>query len=90
MPYISVLGSPIILRRAVVGLKYVDIHLRETRTKGAVVKIDRDSVQLDIFANADFVGLFVSEGKNDPVSEKYRIVFLLNFDGAPIFWSSNL
>jgi hypothetical protein len=45
---------------------------------------------LDLFADADFAGLFVADDKQDPVSVKSRTGLLVNFGGVPIFWISKL
>ena len=44
----------------------------------------------DLFADADFTGLYASEDKLDPVSAKCRTGILLNSGGVPVYWSSKL
>ena len=51
---------------------------------------DAKLLRLDIFADADFAGLFTSEDKQDPVSVKIRTSIILNCGGVPIFWNSKL
>ena len=41
-------------------------------------------LKFDLFADADFAGLFNSEGKLDPISIKSRAVVLPNFVGRPV------
>ena len=48
------------------------------------------NLKLDLFADADFAGLFVAEDKHDPISVKSRTGLLLNFGGVPILCSSKL
>ena len=45
-------------------------YLRGASDKGLILTPNRDRVQLDLFADADFAGLFVPENKHDPVSVK--------------------
>ena len=54
------------------------------------MSLDRNKSKLDLYADADFAGLFVAEDKQDPVSVKSRTGLLMNFGGVPFFWSSKL
>ena len=54
------------------------------------MKSDVSNLKLDLFADADFVGLFPVEDNQDLISTKSRAGLLLNFRGVPIFWSSKL
>ena len=51
---------------------------------------DIEQLHLNLYADANFSGLFTSEDKHDPISVKSRIWLLLNFGNVPIFWSSKL
>ena len=53
-------------------------------------KPDKKRLSLDLFADADFAGLFASEDRKDPISVKSRTRVLLTLGGVPIFWSSKL
>ena len=55
-----------------------------------ILSPDRNKLQLDFNADANFAGVFVSEDKQDPVSVKSRTGLLMSFGGVPIFWSSKL
>ena len=73
-----------------VGVKHIVRYLKGTRDKGLIMKPTSDNLKLDLFADADFAGLFASEDKLDPVSVKSRTGILLNFGGVPVCWSSKL
>ena len=45
---------------------------------------------IDMYADADFAGLYNTEDKQDPVSVKSRDGILLTFGNVPILWSSKL
>ena len=51
---------------------------------------DPKNLKLDLFADADFAGLFAAEDRHDPVEVKSRTVILLIFGGTPIYWISKL
>ena len=53
-----------------VGIKHIIRYLKGTRDKGLIMKPHKDDLKLDLFAGADFAGLFASENKLDPVSVK--------------------
>ena len=50
---------------------------------------DNNSI-IDMYANADSVGLYAIEDKLDPVCVKSRSGMLLIFRNLPILWSSKL
>ena len=54
------------------------------------MKPEVKNLKLDLFADADFVGLFATEDNMDPISVKSRIEVLLNFGGVPVCSSSKL
>ena len=45
---------------------------------------DRKQLRLDLFADADFAGLFTSENRDDPISVNSRTVILLIYGTVPI------
>ena len=73
-----------------VGLKHIARYLQGTKDKGMILTPNAKNLKLDLFADADFAGLFVAEDKHDPVGVKSRTGLLLNFGGVPILWSSKL
>ena len=72
------------------GVKHIVRYLKGTRDQGLIMKPNKDNLRLDLFADADFAGLFASEDKHDPVSVKSRTGILLNFGDVPVCWSSKL
>ena len=54
------------------------------------MKPDKSKLQLDLYADAEFAGLFTSEDKDDPISVRIRTGLLLTFRDVPVFWSSKL
>ena len=73
-----------------VGIKNTARYLRGTRDKGLIMNPEVENLKLDLYADADFAGLFKTEDKLDPISVKSRSGVLLNFGGAPVCWSSKL
>ena len=73
-----------------IDLKHIARYLKGTREKGLVMTPDKSDLKLDIFADADFAGLFISVDCMDPISVKSRTGILFNFRKVPIFWSSKL
>ena len=62
-----------------------------TRDKGIIMKPCMiENLQFNLYADADFAGLFASEDKTDPISVKSRTGILLTLGDVPIFWSSKL
>ena len=55
-----------------VGVKHIVRYLKGTKDKGLIMKPYKDNLKLDLFAAADFAGLFASEDKQDPISVKSR------------------
>ena len=73
-----------------VGLKHIARYLQGTRDRGLEMTPDKSNLKLNLYADADFAGLFNSEDCMDPISVKSRTGILLNFGKVPIFWSSKL
>ena len=65
-----------------VGVKNIIGYLKATRDKGLFMKPNAENLKLDLFADADFAGLYASEDKLDPLSVKSRTVILLNGGGG--------
>ena len=53
------------------------------------MQLDIKQLHLNLYADADFAGLFASEDKQDAIIVKSRTV-LLNIGNVPIFLSSKL
>ena len=67
------------------GLKHIVHYLKGTKENIIILNPDSKILRLDFFVDADFLGLFASEDKNDPVSIKIRTVILLSFVGIPTY-----
>ena len=68
-----------------IGLNRIARYLKLNRTKGLIMKPYVKNLNLDLFADVDFVGLFAAENKQNPVSVKSRTGLLLNFGGVTIY-----
>ena len=49
-----------------------------------------EELQLELFADADFAGLWNHEDPTDPVSVRSRTGSVITLGGAPILWKSKL
>ena len=73
-----------------IGVKHISRYLKGTQTKGIIMTPDREHLRIDMYAYADFAGLYSTEDKMDPVSIKSRSGVLSTFGNVPIHWSSKL
>jgi hypothetical protein len=71
------------------GLKRIGRYLEATCTRGMVIKPDK-SLKLDLYADADFAGLWNAEDPHDPVCVKSRSGYVLTLGDVPILWGSKL
>jgi hypothetical protein len=71
------------------GLKRIARYLKATRTRGMVFKPCKD-LNLDLYADADFAGLWNAEDPHDPICVKSRSGFILTLGEVPILWGSKL
>ena len=71
------------------AVKRIGRYLKGTANRGMVIKPD-SSLGLDLYADADFAGLFAVEDKEDPVCVRSRTGWLLTLGGVPVTWSSKL
>ena len=72
------------------GVKHIARYLKGTQTKGVIMTPDSENMRIDMYADADFSGLYTTEDKMDPVSVKSRSGVLLTFGNVLILWSSKL
>ena len=73
-----------------IGVKHIDRYLKGTQTKGIIMTPDTENMGTDMYADADFSGLYSTEDKMDPVSVKIRSSVLLTFGNVLILWSSKI
>ena len=55
-----------------IGVNHIARYLKGTQTKGIIMTPDKDNMRIDMFADADFVGLYTTEDIMDPVSVNSR------------------
>ena len=70
-------------------VKRIGKYLKGTREKGMTIKLE-NSLGLDLYADADFAGIFSVEDQEDPVSVKSRTGSVITLGGAPVTWSLKL
>ena len=71
------------------AVKRIGRYLKGTKEMGMIIKPDHN-LALDLYADADFAGLFQSEDPEDPVSVKSRTGWVVTLGGIPVTWSSKL
>ena len=64
-------------------------YLKGTADRGLRFKPTRD-LQLNMYVDADFAGLYNVESIDDPVSVKSRTGYVLELGGCPVIWVSRL
>ena len=67
------------------ALKQIGRYLKGTKDLGLIMKPNKTKLSLDLFADADFAGLFAAEDKDNPISVKSRTGVLLTFGEVPIY-----
>ena len=71
------------------AVKRIGRYLKGTREKGMIIKPE-NALGLDLYADADFAGIFSVEDPEDPVSVKSRTGWVVTLGGVPVTWSSKL
>ena len=71
------------------GLKRIARYSKGTMDKWMIINPTKD-LALDLYADADFAGLWASEDVKDPVSVKSRTGYVITLGGTPVLWSSKL
>jgi hypothetical protein len=71
------------------AIKHIARYLKRTRDKGLVMRPDT-TLSMEMYADADFAGLWNAEDPGDPVSVKSRTGYLITLSGVPVVWSSKL
>ena len=70
-------------------VKRIGRYLKGTKDSGMIINQDT-SLGLDLYADANFAGLFSVEDPDDPVCAKSRTGWLITLGGVPVTWSSKL
>lgn len=72
-----------------VALKRIGRYLKGTRERGLVLN-PADSLELELFVDADFAGLHGYEDPDDPSSVKSRTGYVICIAKCPVLWVSRL
>jgi hypothetical protein len=72
------------------AVKHIGRYLLGAKDKGMILTPDLEK-DLEVFADADFCGLFDSEtALYNPITAKSRTGYLIKYMGCPIVWASTL
>ena len=71
------------------ALKRIARYLKGTQSRGMVIK-PNEEVGFDLYADADFAGLWNTEESEDPTCVKSRTGYIITLGGAPVTWGSKL
>jgi hypothetical protein len=71
------------------ALKRVARYLKGTRTRGMIIRPSRN-LRLDLYADADFAGLWNAEDPHDPHCVRSRTGYVLTLGDVPVLWGSKL
>jgi hypothetical protein len=73
------------------ALLRIGLYLKGTRTRGLIFKPQPvDQFSMEVYVDADFMGLHGKESRDDPTNVKSRTGFVILLNGCPIVWSSKL
>jgi hypothetical protein len=73
-----------------VAIKCIACYLKGTSNEGTIFNKPPKSIQLDLYVDADFAGLWGVESPNDPVSVKSRSGHQISLSGCFIIGKTNL
>ena len=71
------------------ALKRIGKYLLGVKGNGLIINPDQ-SLRLEMYADADFAGLWGHEDPTDPISVRSRTGYVITLGGAPIVWGSKL
>ena len=71
------------------ALKTIVRYLARTWDKGMIVK-PTGTLELEVWADADFAGLYRAEPDADPISAKSRGGHIINLGGCPLVWKTKI
>ena len=71
------------------AVKRIGRYLKATRDRGLILK-PNDDMNISMYADADFAGLWNIEHPDDPVSVRSRTGYIITLCGLPVCWSSKL
>jgi hypothetical protein len=64
-------------------------YLKGTRTQGLILR-PSDSISVDCYVDADFLGLYGAEDVHDPMSVRSRTGYVILLANCPLLWVSKL
>ena len=70
-------------------MKSIIRYLKGTRTLGMIMR-PTGKLDLDLFVDADFCGLFSTEDHKSSNSARSRTGFIIKLSGCPLFWHTKL
>lgn len=71
------------------AVKRIARYLKKTRDRGLLMK-PNTLLNLEMYADADFAGLWNAEEPHDPVCVKSRTGYIIYLSDVPVLWSSKL
>jgi Reverse transcriptase (RNA-dependent DNA polymerase) len=71
------------------ALEQIGQYLKGTLDEGLVLR-PTDNLDIDVYVDADFAGLWPHEDKQDPTCVKSRTGFVICIAGCPVIWQSKL
>ncbi len=71
------------------AVKRIGRYLKHTRDYGLIMLPNND-MSLELYADADFAGLWNIENPDDPISVRSRTGYCITLSGLPVSWSSKL
>ncbi|CAJ1947018.1 unnamed protein product [Cylindrotheca closterium] len=71
------------------AVKTILCYLKRTCTKGMIIK-PTGKLNLDLFVDADFCGLYNTEPHTNPNSVRSRTGFIVKLSNCPLIWRSQL
>ena len=71
------------------GVKRIARYLKGTRDKGLIFDPNK-ALQLEMYCDADFAGLWNSENRDEATSVKSRSGIIITLGGVPVTWNSKL
>ena len=72
------------------AIKMIVRYLKRTEDKGMFVNPSLNNLEISVFCDADFGGLFGRDPDNEETSAKSRSGYVIKLGGLPLMWKSQL
>ena len=72
------------------AVKMILRYLKGTMNQGMIIMPTRNKLEMNLFVNADFCGLFGQENPQDPAAAKSWTGYIITLGGWPLVWKSTL